>query len=270
MRINGETKVIGFLGTTYKTSKMYALYNAAFAELNLNFIYIPLIVTNLAEAVKGIRGLGLHAVGVTIPYKIAIIPFLDELDNDAQRIGAVNIVTNHNGKLIGGNTDGKGGIKALQEVTEISKKNIVLLGAGGVAHALAFALKDAGANVIILNRTEEHAKNLAEKVACRYGSFTNLSQELSHADIIIQATTVGMYSENDSVVPITEIPEKRIVMDVIAKPRETKFIRDAQVKGCKIVYGERMLFWQAVLKFSQYTGVEPPIDIMERVLMQKE
>src|SRR3989344_4504637 len=112
MTINGETKIIGFFGSTYKTSKMYALYNAAFKALNLNYVYIPFMVSDLKKAVEGIKNLGIHAVGVTIPYKIDIIKYLDELDENAKRIGAVNAVINVNEKLIGYNTDGLGAVMA--------------------------------------------------------------------------------------------------------------------------------------------------------------
>src|SRR3989344_6734624 len=113
MKINGETKLIGFFGSTFRTSKMYAMYNAVFEALGLNFVYVPFVVEDIKSGVKAIRSLGIHAVGVTIPFKISIMKHLDELDEDAKRIGAVNVVINNNGKLIGGNTDGKGGVKAL-------------------------------------------------------------------------------------------------------------------------------------------------------------
>src|SRR5713226_7386508 len=132
-RINGETHLVGFFGATYRTSKMYAMYNAAFEALGLNYVYVPPIVKDLEKAVEGVRHLGIKAIGVTIPYKIDVIPYLDELDSDARRIGAVNAIVNNNGKLVGANTDGKGAVKALQGVTAIAGKNVVLLGAGGAA-----------------------------------------------------------------------------------------------------------------------------------------
>src|SRR5215471_11856791 len=123
--LNGETQIIGFFGSTYKTSKMYAMYNAAFEALKLNYAYVPFRVNDLEKAIQGVRHLGIKAIGVTIPYKIAVIPYLDELDSDASRIGAVNAIINHDGKLIGANTDGRGAVKALQEVTAIAGKKVV-------------------------------------------------------------------------------------------------------------------------------------------------
>src|SRR5437763_14963283 len=153
-KINGETQLIGFFGATYKTSKMYAMYNAAFEALGLNYIYVPFVVKDLEKAVEGVRHLGIKAIGVTIPYKIAVLPYLDELDRDARRIGAVNAIVNHDGTLLGANTDGQGAVKALQEITAIGGKKVVLLGAGGAARAIAFAIADAGGSLVIVNRTK--------------------------------------------------------------------------------------------------------------------
>jgi shikimate dehydrogenase len=265
--INGETQLIGFFGSTYKTSKMYAMYNAAFEALGLNYVYVPFIVKDLEKAVEGIRHLGIKAIGVTIPYKIDILPYLDELDSDARRIGAVNAVINNNGKLLGANTDGKGAVKALQEVTDIAGKKIVLLGAGGAARAIAFALADEGVDVVIVNRTKNAAADLAKAVNCTYQTIDKLEQEIKGAHVVINATSVGMVpAENESIVKKEVLLSELIVMDLVSHPKETKLLKEAKERGCKIVYGDRMLFWQGVLKFEIYTGVEPPIDVMEKVL----
>ena len=266
-KINGETQLIGFFGATYKTSKMYAMYNAAFEALGLNYVYVPFIVKDLEKAVEGIRHLGIKAIGVTIPYKIDILPYLDELDRDARRIGAVNAIINNNGKLLGANTDGKGAVKALQEVTDIAGKKVVLLGAGGAARAIAFALADEGANVVIVNRTTNAAADLAKAVNCTYQTIDKLEQEIKDARVVINATSVGMVpAENESIVRKEVLTPELIVMDLVSLPKETKLLKEAKERGCKIVYGDRMLFWQGVLKFEIYTGVEPPIEVMEKAL----
>lgn len=265
--INGETQLIGFFGATYRTSKMYAMYNAAFEALGLNYVYVPLIVDNLEKAVEGVRHLGIKAAGVTMPYKIAVVPYLDELDADARSIGAVNAIVNHRGKLLGANTDGKGAVKALQEVTSIAGKKVVLLGAGGAARAIAFTLSDMGAEVVILNRSEEGATSLATAVHARSGTLADLEQEIQGAAIVINATSVGMIpAENEALVESGLLPAGTVVMDIVSAPRETKLLKEAKARGCKVVYGERMLFWQGALKFKLYTGLEPPIAVMEKVL----
>lgn len=265
--INGETQLIGFFGATYRTSKMYAMYNAAFAAVGLNYVYVPFVVNDLQKAVAGVRHLGVKAVGVTIPYKIDVVPYLDELDSDARRIGAVNAIVNHNGSLRGANTDGKGAIKALQEVTTISGKKVVILGAGGAARAVAFALADAGAEVVIVNRTQERAATLAAAVHGRYAALDRLAPEVRDAHIVMNATSVGSISTaNESLVQQTWLSPEATVMDLVSHPKATRLLQEAKARGCNIVYGERMLFWQGALKFKIYTGIEPPIAVMESAL----
>jgi len=266
-KINGETHIIGFFGATYKTSKMYAMYNAAFEALGLNYLYVPFVVKDLEKAVEGVRHLGIKAIGVTIPYKIAVLPYLDELDRDARRIGAVNAIVNHDGTLLGANTDGQGAVKALQEITAIAGKKVVLLGAGGAARAIAFAIADAGGSLVIVNRTKDVAESLAKAVDCKYANVDELEQELKGAHIVINATSVGMVpAENASLVRKEVLAPEYIVMDLVSNPRETTLLKEAKERGCKIVHGERMLFWQGVLKFQVYTGMEPPMEVMEKAL----
>jgi shikimate dehydrogenase len=266
-KINGETQLVGFFGATYRTSKMYAMYNAAFEALGLNYIYVPLVVKDLKKAVEGIRHLGIKAIGVTIPYKIDVVPYLDTLDSDARRIGAVNAIINTDGTLLGANTDGKGAIKALQEVTNIAGKKVILLGAGGAARAITFALADEGGNVVIVNRTIDAAAALAKAVNCKYATLDKLEQEIEGADIVINATSVGMVpTENESLVNKAFLFSELVIMDLVSHPKETRLLKEAKERGCKIVYGDRMLFWQGALKFKLYTGLEPPVEVMEKAL----
>jgi shikimate dehydrogenase len=267
INISGTTKIIGFFGETYKTSKMYGMYNAAFATLGLDYVYVPFIVDDLEKAVQGIRHLGIKAVGVTIPYKIAIMPYLDALDNDARRIGAVNAVINTNGKLLGVNTDGRGALKALQEVASVAEKKVVVLGAGGSARAIAFAAADAKASLVIVNRTESAAAGLAKAIGCAYETLERIERAIKGADIVINATSVGMVPHVDaSLVSKQLLAPTMVVMDFVSNPKETKLLRQAREQGCEIVHGDRMLFWQGVLKFQAYTSVEPPTEVMERAL----
>jgi shikimate dehydrogenase len=266
-KINGETQIIGFFGSTYKTSKMYNMYNAAFETLGLNYVYIPLVVKDLEKAIEGVRHLGIKAIGVTIPYKIDVVSYLDELDSDARRIGAVNTIICNNGILLGVNTDGKGALKALQEVTGIARKKVVLLGAGGAAKAIAFAIAEEGGHLVIINRTKNAAAALAKAVNCKYGTLDKLEQEIKNAHVVINATSVGMVpTEDESLVEKALLSPELIVMDLVSNPKETKLLKEAKERGCKIIYGDRMLFWQGALKFKYYTGVEPPIEVMEKAL----
>lgn len=271
MNINGETKLIGFLGSTYRTSKMYAIYNAAMEALGLNYLYVPLIVNDLGKAVEGIRHLGIHAAGITIPYKVDIIPFLDELDEESRAVGAVAVVINKEGRLIGGTTDGKGCLRALREQTDVEGKRVTMLGAGGAARAIAYTLKQAGARVTVLNRIEEiaMAESLGEDIGCPHGDLSLLEKCVGESEIVINTTPVGMAGtplEGRSLIDEKLLHPDLTVMDIVTKPRETKLLQDAARKGCKVAHGERMLLWQGVFKFTIYTGVEPPIEVMERAM----
>jgi len=271
VNINGETKLIGFFGSTYRTSKMYAVYNAAFQALGLNYVYVPFVVQDLQKAVEGIRHLGIAAVGVTIPYKIAIIPYLDELDAESRLVGAVAAVLNRNGRLIGSTTDGQGALRALQDKTDVKGKRVLLLGAGGAARAIAFALQQAGAHVTVLNRIEEiqMAQSLGQALGCPWGDLSQLESVASQADILINTTPVGQSQtplEGQSLVPGHLLRAGMTVMDIVTTPRQTPLLRQAAQAGCAVVYGDEMLLWQAVFKFKLYTGVEPPIEVMRHAM----
>jgi shikimate dehydrogenase len=150
-------------------------------------------------------------------------------------------------------------------------RHVTLLGAGGSARAIAFALRDAGAHLIILNRTEQHAQELAEAVGdnTRSGGLGRINSALRESSILINTTTIGMAGtseEGQSPVPDDLLRPEIIVMDIVSEPRETPLLRAAQARGCRVVYGYRMLLWQGVYKFQMYTGVEPPIDVMEQAM----
>jgi shikimate dehydrogenase len=268
--INGKTKVIGFLGSTYQKSKVYPIYNKLFQKLNLNYVFVPFVATDIAKATESIRALGIHACGVTTPFKEQIFEYLDEISAEAKKIGAVNVVVNNNGVLIGENTDGAGAAKALKERTIIDGKTICLIGAGGVAKAIALTLQSQVRKINIVNIDDIVAMELANDVGdnVEYWPYDERNEILAQSDIIINATTVGMLggdNEGKSLVAESVLKSGMTVMDVVVVPRQTKLIKDALFKGCNVVYGERMLFWQAFYKFRFYTGVTPAISIMENL-----
>jgi shikimate dehydrogenase len=250
---------------------MYALYNAAFETLKLNFVYVPLIITDIQKGIDAIRSLGIHAVGVTIPFKISCVPFLDKLDKNATRIGAVNVIINNNGVLTGGNTDGIGAVMALKEITQIKGKKVLLLGAGGAARAIAFSVKDECGDLTIMNRTKSEAHKLATAVGCTWNSFDKLQSIVDNADIVINSTSVGMKpNSKETLIPKELLHNKPTVMDVVSNPKLTRLLNDATNMNCKTVFADRMLLWQAVEKFTLYTGIEAPIDVFERALQEAE
>jgi shikimate dehydrogenase len=271
MQIDGNTRLIGFFGSTYRTSKMYAMYNAAIEALGLNCLYVPFAVDNLEKAVEGVRHLGVAAIGITIPYKVDIMEFLDVIEQDAQRIGAVNVVVNDAGCLRGSNTDGHGAIRALREQTEVTGQHVALLGAGGAARAIAFALSDAGASMTIVNRTVASAQELAAAVGSQaeWCGLDGLEETVRRSTIVLHTTPVGMANTpqaGETLVPPHLLRPEMTVMDIVSNPRETPLLLDAQRCGCRVVYGYRMLLWQGVDKFHLYTGVEPPVEVMQAAM----
>ncbi len=161
--ITGATTVYGILGRPVAHSLSPAMHNAAFRALSLNAVYVPFAVQNLAQAVQGLRGLNLGGVSVTIPFKEEIIPLLDEVDDRARLIGAVNTVINRNGWLWGSNTDWEGALTALQDQTELAGQSVLVLGAGGVGRAIVYAVRQAGGEVTVADLDAAKAQTLAQQ-----------------------------------------------------------------------------------------------------------
>ncbi|MBC8476719.1 MAG: shikimate dehydrogenase, partial [Dehalococcoidia bacterium] len=169
--ITGKTRICGIIGDPVEHSMSPVMHNAAFEALGLDYVYLPFHVQGeeLKEAINGIRALNIVGLNVTIPHKMAVIPFLDKLDPLAERMGAVNTIANENGALAGYNTDASGFLQALRaQGIEPDGKSIVILGAGGAAKGISFILAGAGANLVILNRTLSRAEELASPIARDY------------------------------------------------------------------------------------------------------
>lgn len=196
---------------------------------------------------------------ITIPHKEKIMRFLDAISPEVRDIGAVNTIVNKNGMLIGYNTDIFGFLYALKKVFRKSLRNkkVIVLGAGGASRAIMYGLKKNGAHIVILNRTISHAKKLARIFTCTYGSLDDFNP--IQCDILINATSVGMMKKGESPIPslkekIKNIEEKPLVMDIVYRPRMTKFLHDAKSAGCKIITGDKMLLAQAAKSFQLWNG----------------
>jgi shikimate dehydrogenase len=262
-----NTRVCCLIGDPVAHSLSPLIHNAAYQALGLNFSYVTLRTSDVGQAIETIRTNGLRGASVTTPHKVSVMPYLDRIDPTARLIGAVNTIVNDDGILTGYNTDGEGALKALEEVTSVSGKKVVIIGSGGAARAIAAALKDK-ARLIILNRTGAKAKELAEKVKAKdYGDLTKLPL-VAGADILINATTVGMTDSGQSLVPRELLHPKLTVFDIVYNPRETRLRREAKEKGCAVVYGDRMLLYQAAGQFELFTGHPVPIGVMESALVK--
>ncbi len=168
LKIDGETELCCLIGDPVEHSVSPAMHNAAYSEANLNYIYIAFKIgkNTLKTALEGLKALNVKGINVTIPHKVSVIPFLDELDEKAKMIGAVNTIVNQDGKLKGFNTDGVGALKALT-IERVKGKNIVILGAGGAARAIAYTLARRCSKLVLLNRTSSKAKQLAEEISVK-------------------------------------------------------------------------------------------------------
>jgi shikimate dehydrogenase len=242
------------------------MHNAAFKSAGLNAVYLAFETRDLKGALKGMKALNLQGLSVTIPHKTDIIPLLDEVDDLALKIGAVNTVVNRDGRLIGYNTDAQGALKALETETPVAGQNCLIIGAGGAARAIGVILKEKGAKLTIANRSLERGETLARELNCPFSPLDKLDEHT--AQILVQTTPVGMYPNVDqSPVPDQTLKSGMIVMDIIYNPRETKLLQAAKENGCTIIDGIGMFVYQGVEQFRLWTGLEPPIEIMTRVVI---
>ncbi|WP_408022416.1 shikimate dehydrogenase [Sorangium sp. Soce836] len=243
-----------------------AMHLAGYRALGLDFTYIPFAVTDVEGALRGMRALGIRGLGVSMPYKQAVIPLLDEIDPTAARIGAVNTIVNDGGRLRGYNTDWIGAARALEEAAQLGGARVLLLGAGGAARAVAFGLAERGARVTIANRDLEKARQLAAAVGGTAVPLDERALTPDH-DVLVNATSRGM-AEVDPRSPVPEeaLREGLLVMDIVYKPMITALVEAARRRGATAVHGGRMLLHQAAEQFRLYTGREPPLDAMDEAL----
>jgi len=280
--ISGKTKVCALIGDPIEHTMSPAMHNAAFNELGLDYVYVAFGVKpdELAGAINGMKSLGMPGWNVTIPHKVNVIQLLDKLDPLAEKIGAVNTVVNDNGILTGHNTDATGFLQAmLEKGVEPKGKKIAIMGAGGAARAVSFILADRGAYPVILNRIEEldWAVNLAAMISKEFAievpalelTKENLGNVLENAEILVNATSVGMSPNNDvSPAPPELMKADLTVYDVIYNPIQTRLLRDAEAVGATTIGGIDMLVWQGIMAFEKWTGKKPPFDLMKNQAMK--
>ncbi|PRX27218.1 shikimate dehydrogenase [Orenia metallireducens] len=275
-----EVNLTGLFGYPVEHSFSPAMHNSAFKEVNLNYLYLPFAIKpeNVEEAVKGIKAFDLRGVNVTIPHKQAVIPYLDELSEEAELIGAVNTIENRDGKLIGYNTDGRGFIRSLKEEGdfEAKGKKALIIGAGGASRAVAFQLALEGIDKIYISDLSQGlAKVLADDVNSKVDKAKAIvvdSKEtdeiVAKVDLLVDATPVGMYPKVD-VKPVvsTEVLHKDLVVyDLVYNPLETVLLKAAKEAGAKAVSGLGMLLYQGAIAFEIWTDVDAPIKIMRNAL----
>ena len=254
MKIKGSTNIVGLIGHPVEHSFSPPMHNAAFKALGMDYAYVAFDVNpnDLKSAIDGANALNIKGFNVTIPYKIEVMKYLDELDEVASLIGAVNTIDFKN--LKGYNTDGIGAIKAIEEVTSVKDKNVVVAGAGGASRAISFYLAKYGVeSLTILNRNVSKAQALAEDVLksdlignVNADSISEINTCLKDADILVDTTPLGMdpHIDDEPIATAEDMHEDLVVFDAVYNPNETVLLKEAIKAGAKPVYGIKMLLYQ--------------------------
>ena len=282
MKIDGYTRLAAVVANPIKHSISPFIHNSAFEATNTNGVYLAWEVdeAELAETVANIRRYQMYGINLSMPYKEQVIPYLDQLSEEACLIGAVNTVVNREGTLIGYNTDGKGFFKSLPSF-KISRKRLVLLGAGGAAKAiLAQAILDGVSQISVfvrsssMEKTRPYLEKIQNATGFRVDLFSledvqDLQDSITQADLLVNATSVGMDAFSQPIPTSIVLPEKLMVADVIYQPFETPFLKWAKNQGNQSINGLGMLLYQAAEAFELWTGKEMPTDQIWELLKQK-
>lgn len=270
--INLQTQKFCIFGHPINHSLSPIIYNSAFKELGLNAVCKAIDAPDIGKAIKKFRQENFAGASITTPHKVEVMKHLDRIDPTAKKIGAVNTIKNQNNVLIGYNTDSFGAIKSLKEaVNNLKSKKVVLLGAGGAAKAIAFGLMKEKINFVILNVDLNQARLLAEKFHAHGSGTLEDFKKHANADIIINATSVGMEGrfENQSPIDANLIRSDHIVFDIVYKPKNTVLLKEAAKKRAHIIYGYKMLLHQAELQFKILTGSALPVKKIEKFILKK-
>lgn len=269
-KVNKDTHIYGLIGNPVGHSLSPLLHNTVFRKEGLNALYLPFQVQDLPTFIKEFKYLDVQGYSVTIPHKEAIINLLDGLDPLARDIGAVNTIVNQQGRLIGYNTDSTASVRVLEEGlaekgSYLQGKKVTIVGAGGAARAAAFGLREKGAEITIVNRTEGRAENLARDLGCRYSRFKDLRN--LETEVLINCTSVGMYPKVEEIPVSTEVLRPGMwVFDVVYNPPETRLLREARERGCHVLSGLKMFIYQAAEQFELWTGRKAPLEVMEGIV----
>ena len=275
--LNFKQELTAAFGQPISENPTQVMVEAAYRHHELDWRYLTIEVApdGLEDAVKGAKAMGFQGFNCTIPHKIKVIEYLDGLGESASLMGAVNCVVRKDGQWIGENTDGKGFVESLRELTDPSGKNVVIFGAGGAARAIGVEVALAGASKItIVNRTvergEELTKLLDEKlpVEADFVPWDGVYAAPDGTDVLINATSIGLFPDVDARLALDRdtLREGMVVADVIPNPPATNLVRDARAKGCKVIDGLGMLVNQGVIGIRHWTGVDPDPAVMRAAL----
>jgi 3-dehydroquinate dehydratase / shikimate dehydrogenase len=269
-QVNSETSVFGVIGDPVGKSVSPAIHNLGFQAKGQNSVYVPFNVDDVRAFFVLADLLKIKGFSVTVPHKVHVLPYLGRTSREVRRIGSCNTVVRQDKTWYGSNTDYYGFLELIKRPLETGQiKNALVLGAGGGARAIVWALRNHNVNVTILNRTLEHARSLAIETSSNYGPFSDVSKYSGNMDLIVQTSSMGMdctqVSEND---PARDFEYKgsELVCDLVYRPQETAFLLHAQKAGCKIIHGIDMLIAQGKLQFKTFTGEDYPEEITVKQL----
>ena len=277
--IDAKTRLCALIGNPVEHSLSPAIHNAAFQHLGLNYVYVALRVEDLEGAIRGIRALtGIRGVSVTIPHKVAVLPYLDEIEPTARNIGAVNTIVSDRSKLTGYNADASGALAALRAAgAPVDRARVLLLGSGGAARAIAFALcmeaKIAALTILAVIDQERDilVRDLLEKTGAAVSGFPltpeSLGRTIPDAQTLLHCTPVGMSPHvGETCVPASLLAPHLTVMDIVYNPLETRLLTEARQARCRTVRGIEMFVHQAIGQFELWTQQPAPAGVMRSVL----
>ncbi len=281
MVITGATRIAGVIGDPISHTRSPAMHNAAFAALDLDWVYVPFHVfaENLKSAVEGFRATGVRGINATVPHKPALLELVDGMSDEASFIGAINtLIFEPDGRVLGENTDARGFIAAMDDhgVAAPAGEKVVVLGAGGAARAVVAALGGAGvSDIVIVNRTESRAQALAARardrmgLTARSGPLTpeSLRDALEGAAMLVNTTSGGMHGLAPLQVDAGLLAPPLVVYDIVYSPPETALLKAASANGCDTLNGLSMLVHQAAIAFESWTGESAPVDVMRDALV---
>ncbi len=271
MKITGRTRITGLYGYPVEHTLSPLMHNAAFEYLGIDCCYLPFSVhpDSLKNAVEAIRALNLAGVNITIPHKESVIRYLDNVNEEALFIGAVNTIVNQKGRLSGYNTDGRGFMHALLENNIFTdNKKALIIGAGGASRAISYYLSEKADKLYLFDVDKIKLERLASDLSEIRDNINILDNtaDLSTFDLLINATPLGLQPTDPIPMDVSGLSPQQTVCDLIYK--KTPLLSLAAQKGCKTLDGLGMLLWQGALAFELWTGTAPPVEVMRNALMR--
>jgi len=264
--LNSDTLLFAVFGDPVSHSLSPTMHNKAFSKAGYNGVYLAFRLKDIGRAISGMRALDIKGASITIPHKVSVMKFMDELDDAAEKIGAVNTVINRQGVLTGYNSDGLGAVKAICEKASIKGKDVIILGAGGAARAIGFNILSEGGRITIVNRTAAKGEGLARDLGADFQPFSNLGK--TPCQILINTTPVGMFPDVDAMpVRPQDLDKTMVVMDVVYNPLKTGLLKAAEDRGCTTIDGVSMFVYQGVFQFELWTGMRAPVEVMKKAVL---